>query len=68
MEFTFTSEVPPSRGRVSLDHDHAIEVIDACIDNANEWAKVPCVYLYPDAEGSEKNKLTQRPRSLAGRI
>lgn len=68
MEFTFTSEVPPTRGRVTLDQDRAAEVIDACIDNPNEWARVPCVYLYPDAAGSEKKKLTQRARSLAGRI
>lgn len=68
MEFTFTQEVPPSRGRVSLKKDRAHEVIDACIDNANEWAKVPYVYLYPDAEGIEAKNLTTRARNLAGRI
>ena len=68
MEFTFTSEVPPTRGRVPLDHTRAEEVIEACIDNPNEWAQVPYVYLYPDAEGIEAKKLAGRARSLAGRI
>lgn len=68
MEFTFTKDVPPTRGRVSLDHDRANEVIDACIANANEWAQVPYVYPYPDAEGTEAKKLVGRCRSLAGRI
>ena len=68
MEFTFIHEVPPARGRVALNQNRANEVIDACIDNANEWAKVPYVYLYPDAEGIEAKKLTTRARNLAGRI
>lgn len=68
MEFTFTSEVPPARGRVTIDHNRANEVIDACIDNANEWAKVPYVYLYPDTEGTEAKKLIWRARNTAARI
>ena len=68
MEFTFTSEVPPTRGRVTIDHNRANEVIDACIDNANEWAKVPYVYLYPDAEGIDTKKLIGRARNTAARI
>lgn len=68
MEFTFTSEVPPTRGRVTIDHNRANEVIDACIENANEWAKVPYVYLYPDAEGIDTKKLTGRGRNAAARI
>lgn len=67
MEFTFTSEVPPTRGRVTIDHNRANEAIDACIDNANEWAKVPYVYLYPDAEGIDTKKLTGRARNAAAR-
>ncbi|WP_288751346.1 hypothetical protein [uncultured Corynebacterium sp.] len=67
MEFTFTSEVPSPRGRNPLDHSRAEEVIDACLNNANEWAKVPYVYLYPDAEGVEAKKLATRARNLAGR-
>ena len=68
MEFTFTSEVPPSEGRVYLDQDNATNVIDACIENANEWARVPYVYLYPDAEGVDRKKLIIRARNVAGRI
>ena len=68
MEFTFIHEVPPARGRVALNQNRAEEVIEACIDNPNEWAQVPYVYLYPDAEGIEAKKLAGRARSLAGRI
>lgn len=68
MEFTFTKTVPPTTGRSSLDRAHADEVIDACISNPGQWARVPYAYLYPAADGIEPKKLATRCRSTAGRI
>lgn len=68
MDFNFTSEVPPTRGRTFMDQARAEEVLDACLGNPGEWAQVPYTYLYPDAEGTDPKKLTVRCRNVAGRI
>ena len=68
MEFIFTKNLPPSEGRNYINSAHAQEVVDACLDNAGEWAQVPYTYLYPDAEGLEKKKLIGRCQNVAGRI
>lgn len=66
--FEFTKSVPPVPGRSAIDKARANEVIDACLDNPSEWAQVPYIYLYPDAEGTEEKKLLVRCRNVAGRI
>lgn len=68
MEFTFTKNVPASTGRSYLDQAHAQDVIDACLSNPGQWARVPYTYLYPATEGTERKKLATRSRSAAGRI
>lgn len=68
MNFNFTSEVPPTRGRNFIDQTRAEEVLDACLGNPGEWAQVPYTYLYPDAEGVDPKKLAVRCRNVIGRI
>lgn len=66
--FEFTDTVPAAEGRTYLDHDHANEIIDALVDNPNQWARIPITYLYPDLDGADEKKLKMKALSLAGRI
>lgn len=66
--FTFTDTVPPVEGRTSIDTDRAQEVVDACIDNPNQWARIPIDFLYPELTGSDEKKLVTKSRSLAAQI
>lgn len=68
MTFTFHKNVPITNGRAYVDRPRAQDLIDECIDNANEWAQVPITYLFPALEGADEMKLKTKARNLANRI
>lgn len=66
--FQFVDRVPPEAGRTKLDEERATIILEALLDNPNQWARVPIVYLYPDIEGAKVDKLKAKARSVAGRL
>lgn len=69
MQFKFVSDVPPRGGTFNkMDMDFAQEVIEALLDNPNEWAQIPYLLFYPTAQGTEVRKLTMRARNFSERI
>lgn len=68
MDFVFVDELPPIQGRTTIDNDRAEELIDEMLANPGRWAKVPYVWLYPDAEGQAEKKIIGRARNLSNRI
>ena len=64
---TFT-DTPPSHARTSINLEHAQELIDACIDNYDQWACVPIDWLYPDYAGKTEGKKANKAKYAAGNI
>ena len=66
--FTFVNTIPGARGHAEINKHHCRVLLEACIDNPNQWAEVPITYLYPDATGYETKQLVSRCRNIASRI
>lgn len=60
----------PSRANdpTKMDTDFAEKLIDALIDNPNEWAQIAYTDLYPDSAGDPEEKVIRRVRNLTQRI
>lgn len=65
---TFTDHLPAPAGHSTLNRQRAQELLDACIDNPNQWAKVPITWLYEDLEGAPADKVKRRCRDFTGRV